>query len=160
HFLNADATADGLAFLATTLASVPTARSPLDDARGVIATRHLIRPAAGSWYVSLVSTEGSPGAAADPAFTLKVGSTTWSVALRPSDGRERSLPPGTSILYESGDLPPAAVPPGVYDDALVMLVLAPGQVVPPHMHGGIEPTYVIEGAIELRVRGRPPRVLS
>jgi quercetin dioxygenase-like cupin family protein len=36
----------------------------------------------------------------------------------------------------------------------VLLVLQPGAVVPPHMHGGVEPTYVIEGTIELKVAGR------
>ena len=36
----------------------------------------------------------------------------------------------------------------------MLLVLQPGAVVPPHMHGGIEPTYVIDGTIELKVAGR------
>jgi len=86
--------------------------------------------------------------------------TSYFISLRPVDRRERYLAPDRSILYESADLPAAATPPGDYDDALVMLVLASGQVVPPHMHGGIEPTYVIEGTIELRIRGKPVRRLS
>jgi quercetin dioxygenase-like cupin family protein len=45
-------------------------------------------------------------------------------------------------------------PPGKYQDELVLLVLQPGAAVPPHMHGGIEPTYVIEGTIELKIAGR------
>ena len=79
---------------------------------------------------------------------------TYFVSLRPVALRLRELPPGRRALYESADLPVTATPAGGYQDALVLLVLQPGAVVPPHMHGGIEPTYVIDGTIELKVAGR------
>jgi quercetin dioxygenase-like cupin family protein len=80
---------------------------------------------------------------------------TYFVSLRPAVLRSRAFAPGRRALYESADLPRAATPPGGYQDALILLVLQPGAVVPPHMHGGIEPTYVIDGTIELKVAGRP-----
>ena len=79
---------------------------------------------------------------------------SYFVSLRPTGSRSRTLAAGRRALYESADLPPAATPPGKYQDELVLLVLQPGAAVPPHMHGGIEPTYVIEGTIELKVAGR------
>ena len=79
---------------------------------------------------------------------------TYYVSLRPAALRSRALAPGRRALYESPDLPPTATPPGGYQDALIVLVLQPGAVVPPHMHGGIEPTYVIDGTIELKLAGR------
>jgi dienelactone hydrolase/quercetin dioxygenase-like cupin family protein len=86
--------------------------------------------------------------------------TSYFMSLRPSGDRGTALGTGRKLLYASADLPLDATPPGGYDDALVLLVLAPGQVVPPHMHGGVEPTYVIEGTVELRVKGQPVERLA
>jgi quercetin dioxygenase-like cupin family protein len=85
---------------------------------------------------------------------------SYFVSLRPAGSRPRTFAAGRRALYESADLPPAATPAGGYQDALVLLVLQPGVVVPPHMHAGIEPTYVIEGTIELKVAGRPAERLG
>ena len=85
---------------------------------------------------------------------------SYFVSLRPAASRSRTFAAGQRALYESTDLPLAATPAGRYLDALVLLVLQPGAAVPPHMHGGIEPTYVIEGAIELKVAGRPAEHLG
>jgi quercetin dioxygenase-like cupin family protein len=79
---------------------------------------------------------------------------SYFVSLRPAGSRSQTLAAGRRALYESADLPPAATPPGKYQDELVLLVLQPGAAVPPHMHGGIEPTYVIEGTIDLKIAGR------
>lgn len=88
------------------------------------------------------------------------GTLSYFVSLRSSATRSRALEPGRRVLYESADLPASATPAGSYQDTLVLLVLQPGAVVPPHMHGGIEPTYVIEGTIELWVAGRSPERLG
>ena len=85
---------------------------------------------------------------------------SYFVSLRPAGSRTRTFAAGRRALYESADLPLTATPAGGYQDALVLLVLQPGAVVPPHMHGGIEPTYVIEGTIELKVAGRPAERLG
>ena len=79
---------------------------------------------------------------------------SFYVSLRPASSRSRTFAAGRRALYESADLPTAATPAGTYRDELVLLVLQPGAAVPPHMHGGVEPTYVIEGTIELKVAGR------
>jgi len=79
---------------------------------------------------------------------------SYFVSLRPAGSRSRTFAAGRRSLYESADLPAAATPAAVYQDALVLLVLQPGAAVPPHTHGGIEPTYVIEGRIEVKVAGR------
>ena len=88
-------------------------------------------------------------------FESDGAAVSYFVSLRPAGSRSRTFAPGRRALYESADIPVAATPAGGYQDALVLLVLQPGAVVPPHMHGGIEPTYVIEGTIELKVAGRP-----
>jgi len=80
---------------------------------------------------------------------------SYFVSLRPAGSRSRTFAAGRRSLYESADLPSTATPAGRYQDTLVLLVLQPGAAVPPHTHGGIEPTYVIEGTIELKVAGRP-----
>ena len=87
-------------------------------------------------------------------FESDGAAVSYFVSLRPAGSRSRTLAVGRRALYESADLPPAATPPGKYQDELVLLVLQPGAAVPPHMHGGIEPTYVIEGTIELKIAGR------
>jgi len=84
---------------------------------------------------------------------------SYFVSLRPAALRTRTLPAGRRALYESADLPSTATPAGRYNDELVLLVLQPGAAVPPHMHGGVEPTYVIEGTIELKVAGRATKRL-
>jgi dienelactone hydrolase/quercetin dioxygenase-like cupin family protein len=86
--------------------------------------------------------------------------TSYFMSLRPTGERAIPLGTGRKLLYASADLPLDATPAGGYDDALVLLVLAPGQVVPPHMHGGVEPTYVIEGTVELKVKGKPVERLA
>jgi quercetin dioxygenase-like cupin family protein len=88
-------------------------------------------------------------------FESDGAAVSYFVSLRPAGSRSRTFAAGRRALYESADIPVAATPAGGYQDALVLLVLQPGAVVPPHMHGGIEPTYVIEGTIELKVAGRP-----
>ena len=85
---------------------------------------------------------------------------SYFVSLRPAASRTRTFASGRRALYESADLPAAATPAGMYQDELVLLVLQPGAAVPPHMHGGVEPTYVIEGTIELKVAGRPAQRLG
>ncbi len=87
-------------------------------------------------------------------FESDGAAVSYFVSLRPAGSRARTLAAGRRALYESADLPPAVTPPGKYQDELVLLVLQPGAAVPPHMHGGIEPTYVIEGTIELKIAGR------
>ena len=87
-------------------------------------------------------------------FESNDAALSYFVSLRPAASRSRTFAAGRRALYESADLPPAATPAGRYQDELVLLVLQPGAAVPPHMHGGIEPTYVIEGTIELKVAGR------
>ena len=85
---------------------------------------------------------------------------SYFVSLRPGALRSRTFAAGRRALYESADLPSTATPAGRYQDTLVLLVLQPGSAVPPHMHGGVEPTYVIEGTIELKVAGRPAERLG
>ena len=85
---------------------------------------------------------------------------SYFVSLRPAAMRSGAFAPGRRALYESADLPATATPAGRYQDELVLLVLQPGAVVPPHMHGGVEPTYVIEGTIELKVVGRAAQRLE
>lgn len=93
-------------------------------------------------------------------FESDGGALSYFVSLRPAGSRIRTFAAGRRALYESADLPLLATPAGGYQDALVLLVLQPGAVVPPHMHGGIEPTYVIEGTIELKIAGRPAERLG
>jgi Cupin domain len=88
------------------------------------------------------------------------GALSYFVSLRPAASRSRTFAAGRRVLYESADLPAAATPAGAYRDELVLLVLQPGAAVPPHMHGGVEPTYVIEGTIELKVAGRAAQRLG
>lgn len=85
---------------------------------------------------------------------------SYFVSLRPAALRSHAFAAGRRALYESADLPFTATPAGRYQDELVLLVLQPGRAVPPHMHGGVEPTYVIEGTIELKVAGRSARRLG
>jgi dienelactone hydrolase/mannose-6-phosphate isomerase-like protein (cupin superfamily) len=116
----------------------------IDGAATPLARGHAVAVPAGT-----TRTRTAPGLA-----------TSYFMSLRPSGDRDRSLGAGRRSLYASADLPLDATPAGGYDDALVLLVLAPGQVVPPHMHGGVEPTYVIEGTVELKVKGKPVERLT
>jgi quercetin dioxygenase-like cupin family protein len=93
-------------------------------------------------------------------FESDSAALSYFVSLRPAAVRSRTLPAGRRALYESEDLPSTATPVGRYQDELVLLVLQPGAAVPPHMHGGVEPTYVIEGTIELKVAGRAAKRLG
>lgn len=88
------------------------------------------------------------------------GSAALFVSLRASSSRGRDLGAGQRSRYASADLPGSATPAGGYSDALVLLVMQPGAVIPPHMHGGVEPMYVVEGTIELRVAGRGTKRLG
>lgn len=88
------------------------------------------------------------------------GALSYFVSLRPATQRSRTFATGRRAVYESADLPITATPAGRYQDELVLVVLQPGAAVPPHMHGGVEPTYVIEGTIELKVAGRAPERLA
>jgi len=89
-------------------------------------------------------------------FETDGAAVSYFVSLRPAAQRSRTFATGRRAAYESADLPITATPAGRYQDELVLVVLQPGAAVPPHMHGGVEPTYVIEGTIELRVAGRAP----
>lgn len=92
-------------------------------------------------------------------FESDSAALSYFVSLRPAAARSRTFAAGRRALYESEDLPSTATPAGRYQDELVLLVLQPGAAVPPHMHGGVEPTYVIEGTIELKVAGRAAKRL-
>ena len=93
-------------------------------------------------------------------FESDGAAVSYFVSLRPAGSRSRTFAAGRRALYESADLPPASTPAGKYQDELVLLVLQPGAAVPPHMHGGIEPTYVIEGTIDVKIAGRPAERLG
>src|ERR1700748_45312 len=43
---------------------------------------------------------------------------------------------------------------------LVKLDLAPGQLVPRHMHPGVESSYLASGGITLSVKGQPDRIVK
>jgi quercetin dioxygenase-like cupin family protein len=47
-----------------------------------------------------------------------------------------------------------------YEVVMVQIEIAPGTLVPPHTHPGVESTYVLEGSGELRIDGEPPRLLN
>ena len=47
-----------------------------------------------------------------------------------------------------------------YACILVKLDLAPGQLVPRHMHPGVESTYIAAGSITLSVKGQPDLVVK
>jgi quercetin dioxygenase-like cupin family protein len=47
-----------------------------------------------------------------------------------------------------------------YEVVIVQIDIAPGTLVPPHTHPGVESTFVLEGSGELRIDGEPARLLK
>jgi quercetin dioxygenase-like cupin family protein len=47
-----------------------------------------------------------------------------------------------------------------YVCVLLSLELGPGDLVPRHMHPGVESSYIVEGSITLSVKGEPDRVFN
>ena len=82
------------------------------------------------------------------------------VSVRDASDRTRPLVAGERLVHESADLPRDAMPPGGYDDSLVMVVLPPGADVAPHRHGGIEQGLLLNGRVQIQSEGSPTRVIE
>jgi quercetin dioxygenase-like cupin family protein len=101
--------------------------------------------------------------AADASHTHNnLGTTTnlfYYVSIRPNAARTAApIFPGQKELFAGPDLP--AMADGIYSLGLRSVTVQPNGRTAAHMHGGLETIVVLDGSVELRVKGVAVRTLA
>ena len=85
----------------------------------------------------------------------------YFIALRNTSARTAAPSfPGQTTLYESADLPANALAAGKHVEQLNLVTLDKGGRTASHKHGGVEMLVVLDGTVQLRVRGQEPQMLA
>ncbi len=97
-------------------------------------------------------THANPGPAANDWYF---------VGLRPSSGRVGPSPfPGSTTVYDTGDLPATALVAGKYVEQLNLVTLEKGGRTSAHKHGGLEIFVVLAGTVQVRTATGQPVSLA
>ena len=83
-------------------------------------------------------------------------STWYFIALWPDTAQSATLVAPSTLVFQSEDLPPTALPPGSYTDTLRNVSLQAGGRSAAHLFGGLEVVFVLDGTLRVDVAGKAP----
>jgi quercetin dioxygenase-like cupin family protein len=113
----------------------------------------IIMPGQAVFQPSVYHTHANPS---------RTGANRWYfIALWPTAERRAPLvSSAATVIYESPDLDPSAMPPGPRIETLRLVTLQPNGRSAAHRFSGLELLFVLAGTIRLDVAGQPPTTLS